>query len=240
MDLCSLHPVTVDDARSFLAALAGTPPRPLVDVPTTSNGYPNALGHAFAGYLADLTASFVMPGVSLSTWEARVDRGVGMLLRPPSRLFVEAGMPVEAARRLPIRLDAGGGMMAGAYVPASLMPQLHELLDGRLERQARRLAEAEIDAVPILGLMLEAVAYARASGTGLIEAADVLGTAEMRGGVVMADAKRVDRALRRRIELAITPPKEPGLIGRLLGRRGPAPALPGSTGTDGPGADGPS
>lgn len=221
MELSSLHPVTGDDARLFLEILAASPPGRLGSVPEASNGYPNALGHEFACFLADRAVSFVMPGLSLSTWEARVDRGIGMLLRPPSRLFVEAGMPVEAARRLPIRLDAGGGMMAGAYVPASLIPQLEELLTGRLERQARRLAEAEIDAVPVLGLMLEAVATARAMGTGLIEAADVYGSSEMRGGVVIADARRVDMALRQRIELAIKPPKEPGAIGRLLGRRRP-------------------
>jgi len=225
MDLCSLHPVNVDDARAFLNVVAASPPGRLASVPEGSNGYPSALGHAFASYLSDRAVSFVMPGVSLSTWEVRVDRGIGMLLRPPSRLFVEAGMPVEAARRLPIRLDAGGGMMAGAYVPASLVPQLEELLDDRLERQARRLAEAEIAAVPILGLMLEAVGHARANGTGLIEAADLFGTAEMRGGVVMADAKRVDKALRQRIELATKPPKEPGTIGRLFGRRRPPTTL---------------
>jgi len=231
MELSSLHPVTGDDARAFLEVLATASPGRLATVPETSNGYPNALGHAFASFLADRTVSFVLPGLSLSTWEARVDRGIGMLLRPPSRLFVEAGMSVEAARRLPIRLDAGGGMMAGAYVPASLIPQLEELLTGRLERQARRLAEAEIDAVPVLGLMLEAVAAARAAGTGLIEAADVYGSAEMRGGVVMADARRVDKALRRRIEVAIKPPKEPGAIGRLIGRRRPPMS---SNGTEGP------
>ena len=219
MDLCSLHPVSPEDARAFLDVLNASPPGRLAAVAQSSNGYPNALGHAFASYLADRSVSFVMPGVSLSTWEVRIDRGMGMLLRPPSRLFVEAGMPMEAARRLPIRLDAGGGMMAGAYVPASLIPQLDELLTSRLERQARRLAEAEIDAVPILGLMLEAVGHARVNGTGLIEAADVYGTAEMRGGVVRADAKRVDKELRRRIELATKPPKEPGGLGRLFGRR---------------------
>ncbi len=229
MDLCSLHPVTLDDARAFLAAVAASPPARLAAIPEASKGYPSALGHAFASYLADRSVSFVLPGVGLSTWEVRVDRGIGMLLRPPSRLFAEAGMPAEAARRLPIRLDAGGGMMAGAYVPASLIPQLDELLTSRLERQARRLAEAEIDAVPILGLLLEAVAAARAGGTGLIEAADVFGIAEMRGGVVLADAKRVDKALRQRIELAIKPPKEPGTLGRLFGRRR-QPTLP-----DGPG-----
>ena len=231
MELSSLHPVTGDDARAFLAILAVLPPGRLATVPETSNRYPNALGHEFASFLADRAVSFVLPGLSLSTWEARVDRGIGMLLRPPSRLFVEAGMPVEAARRLPIRLDAGGGMMAGAYVPASLIPQLDELLMGRLERQARRLAEAEIDAVPILGLILEAVAAARSAGTGLIEAADVYGSAEMRGGVVMADARRVDEALRQRIELAIKPPKEPGAIGRLFGRRRPPTAPNGSEGS---------
>ena len=219
MDLCSLHPVSLEDARAFLDVLKTSPPGRLAAVPQSSNGYSNALGHAFASYLADRTVSFVMPGVSLSTWEVRIDRGIGMLLRPPSRLFVEAGMPIEAARRLPIRLDAGGGMMAGAYVPASLVPQLHELLTSRLERQARRLAEAEIDAVPILGLMLEAVGHARDNGTGLIEATDVFGMAEMRGGVVRADAKRVDKDLRRRIELATKPPKEPGALGRLFERR---------------------
>lgn len=233
MDLCSLHPVTVDDARAFLAVLAASPPGRLAALSETSNGYPNALGHTFASYLADRAVSFVMPGVSLSTWEIRIDRGIGMLLRPPSRLFVEAGMPIETARRLPIRLDAGGGMMAGAYVPASLIPQLEKLLTERLERQARRLAEAEIDAVPILGLMLEAVGRARAGGTGLIEAADVFGTAGMRGGVVLADAKRVDRELRRRIELAIKPPKEPSAIGRFFGRRRPSAITTGPRGTEG-------
>lgn len=233
MDLSSLHPVTVDDARAFLAEIAVAPPRRLAAVPETSNGYPAAFGHAFASFLADRDVSFVMPGVSLTTWEARVDRGVGMLLRPPSRLFVEAGLPIEAARRLPIRLDAGGGMAAGAYVPAALVTQLEAFLTDKLDRQARRLADAEVDAVPILGLMLEAVAHARASGAGLIEAVDVAGIAEVRGGMVLPDAARVDKALRRRIEAAIKPPKEPGALGRLLGRRrGPDST---SNGADEPG-----
>jgi hypothetical protein len=167
-----------------------------------------------------------MPGLALTTLEARIDRGVGMLLRPPSRLFAEAGLDVPAARAMPIRLDLASGLMGGAFVPARLVPQLQDLLDGRLERFARRLNEAELDGVAALGLLYELCAAARARGVGIYEALDVItldAPASWPPGarVYGPDRKRLDKRLRARLEEAAKPPRKPGLVARLLGRGRP-------------------
>jgi hypothetical protein len=146
-----------------------------------------------------------------------------MLLRPPSRLFGDAGLETIAARAMPIRLDAGGGIMGGAFMPPALIPQFRDLLEQRLDRLALRLAEAELDAPAFLGVLLEASAYAADRGFGLYEAIDVVvpgvPASEPPGlRLVAPDRKRLERDLRRRLEAAARPPKEPGLLARLLGR----------------------
>ncbi len=192
----------------------------------------NAVSYGLAQLLATAHPTFFLPSASFSLWEARVDRGLGMLLRPPSRLFGEVGLPTAAARAMPIRLDPGAGLMGGAHVPARLVPELRTLLDARAERLIRRLVEAELDGPAILGLLMEATAYAADRGLGLYEALDVVvpeaPAGDPPGATLLApDRKRLDPALRRRLEDAAKPPKKPGLAARLLGRAGrPRPEPP--------------
>ena len=194
----------------------------------------NAVTFGLAQLLATAGPSFAMPGLALTTLEARIDRGVGMLLRPPSRLFVDAGLDVRAARTMPIRLDLSRGLMGGAFVPARLVPELEALLERRLERFLRRIAEAELDAVAAVGLLIEACAVARARGVGLFEALDVITLEAPESDppgatVVPGDRGRLDKALRRRLEEAAKPPKQPGLVARIFGRGRANPSGTGPT-----------
>jgi hypothetical protein len=182
----------------------------------------NRITLAFARIVALDHPTFFHDGFGLTTWEARVDRGIGMLMRPPSRLFVDAGLERRQVEAMPIRLDLQGGLMGGAWIPPRLIGNLRELLDARLDRLAKRLHEAEYDPYALLGLMDIAVAYAAERNLGLFEAIGVVGpSGEYPAGVeiVFADQKRMNPALLQRIELAITPPKKPGLFSRMLGRK---------------------
>ncbi len=190
----------------------------------------NAVSFGLAQVLATAHPTFLLAGAGPSIWEARIDRGMGMLLRPPSRLFGEAGLATAASRAMPIRLDLGAGTMGGAHVPARLVPELRRQLAAREERLLRRLIEAELDGVAILGLLLEATAYADERGLGLYEALDVVTPeapeADPPGAVVLIPTRKgLDPAVRRRLEAAAEPPKKPGLAARLFGRRG-APTGP--------------
>ena len=238
----TLHPFDDDDVARFVAALLGrsaaesvVPGDPAWSARTMARALAgharalegreegaNAVTLAFARTVATRHPTFVLPSAGLSVWESRVDRGVGMLLRPPSRLFGEAGVPTAAARAMPIRLDAGGGTMGGAFVPARLVPDLRRLLDERGERMVRRLVEAEMDGVGLVGQFTLAAQYAADHGLGLFEAAEAV-LPEMSGvdppgsRVVVPDRRTLDPALRHRLEEAAKPPKKPGLLGRLLG-----------------------
>ena len=234
MELCSLHPFDEATAHDFLrratsGALVG-PGRPggnqaiarqaIDSIQAGSERGRFDLTLALARELAEQHPTFAYPGISLTSWEARVDRGIGMLMRPPARLMLDAGIEPAVARKLPIRLDLSRGMMGGAYVPARLIPDLERLLDARLERTVRRLIEAEWDGVEVLGFMMEVAAYARANGLALYEAMDVVtpdGDAPSVPGarVVTADRRRLDKELRQRLETAARPPKKPGLWTRL-------------------------
>lgn len=191
----------------------------------------NAVSYGLAQTLATVHPTFLLAGAGPTIWEARIDRGLGMLMRPPSRLFGEAGLPTAAARAMPIRIDLGAGVMGGAHVPARLVPDLRRLLDERAERLVRRLVEAEQDGVAILGLLMEAAAYAGDRGLGLYEAIDVVTPeapeADPPGAqLILPNRKRLDPALRRRLEEAAKPPKQPGLAARLFGRRRADPPPP--------------
>ena len=48
----------------------------------------NRVTYALGQSLARAFPSFFTDGFGLTTWEARIDRGIGMLMRPPSRLFM--------------------------------------------------------------------------------------------------------------------------------------------------------
>jgi hypothetical protein len=183
----------------------------------------NIISYGLAQALATSQPTFLLPGAGLTAWEARFDRGLGMLMRPPSRLFGEAGLPVPIARAMPIRVDLGGGMMGGAHVPARLIPQLQRLLESKAERLVRRLVEAERDGVALLGLYIEAADAAAAQRVGLYEALDVIvpeaPEADPPGArVFQPDKKRIPAALRHRLEEAAKPPKKPGLVDKLFKR----------------------
>ena len=242
-ELCTLHPLDPDVVARYVRSVAAeADPRSVIPaapewserlVATAQRGYErartgsepgaNAVSYGLAQALATAHPTYLLPGAGLTVWEARIDRGVGMLLRPPSRLFGEAGLVTRAARAMPIRLDLGAGMMGGAHIPARLVPDLQRLLEARTERLVRRLVEAELDGVAILGLWMESAAYAAERGLGLYEALDVVvpeaPEADPPGArVLVPDRKRLDPALRRRLEEAAKPPKQPGLVARLLGR----------------------
>jgi hypothetical protein len=215
----TLHPIDPELLRRYVAAVGGALPAEALVVATrdpawcgtllarAARGYDgalrgeergaNAVSLGLAQLLATAHPTFFLPGAGFSFWEARIDRGLGMLLRPPSRLFGEAGLETAAARAMPIRVDASGGAMGGAFVPARLVPQLRAQLDERETRLLRRLAEAEMDAVPLYGLLLEAVAYADERGLGLYEAIDAIvpeaPEADPPGAWIVApDRKRLD------------------------------------------------
>lgn len=219
----SLHPVTIDDVRTFLAECAAS-----ADVPGArglerlrrgdSQGT-DMVGQALTAFLAERQPSFVLTDISLTNWEAQIDRGIGMLMRPPARILIDGGMERPLAQQFPIRLDHNAGYMAGAYIPVHLMSQFAELLESRLERHLRRLREAELDPVANMGLLIEAAAYAREHRTGLIEAIGAVDSLAPGTPVFFADRRRLPKELRKRLEEAAKPPKKPGLVARLLGAR---------------------
>ncbi len=178
---------------------------------------------AFGQAAAAQHPSFAHEGLSLTSWDAQIDRGAGMLMRPPARLLIEAGLDPALGRRLAIRLDFTLGMMGGAYVPPRLVPQLATLLEHRFDRLVKRLVAAEMDPLPYMSLLIEAVDYANERGLGLYETLGVIvpeapESVPPGGQLVLYDRKRIDPDLRKRIELAAKPPKEPTRLARLLGR----------------------
>ncbi|MCC6313901.1 MAG: hypothetical protein IT337_07790 [Thermomicrobiales bacterium] len=247
----TLHPFDEETVRRYVAAVRGDA-APETVVPNDPNWSRRVVERARAGYaravagdeaganavslglaraLAALQPTFVLPGAALTPWEARIDRGVGMLMRPPSRLFGEAGLAVPAARAMPIRLDPGAGMMGGAFVPARLVPQLRAQLEAREARLVRRMTAAEMDGVALYGQMLTAAAYAEERGLGLYEALDAVTPGERDANpaaaiVLLPDRQRLDPALRHRLEEAAKPPRKPGLIARLRGRSADPPGPP--------------
>jgi hypothetical protein len=233
MQLVSLHPFDTHVAEAYVSAVLGTrAPDPrwaswwsddlrlaLDELRDGSELAANRLTVGLAQAMAAEHPAFMQVGFGFTAWEAQVDRGVGMLIRPPARVFVDAGVDRRMVENMPIRLDMQGGMMGGAYVPERLIGQLDAMLDERLERMAKRLKEAEYDPFPMLGLMHAAVTYAKQRNLGLYEAIDII-TPGMQ--VVRApEKKELDPAFRERIEHAIAEEKKPGIIGRLFGRKKP-------------------
>jgi hypothetical protein len=236
MELCSIQPFDLTTVHQFVAVLHGdeSPPAgwagPWLDaarrqLPAMQEGNEEAacaVGYALGVALSLEQPVYAAPRFGLTVWEAQIDRGIGMLMRPPSRLLVDAGLATRAARTLPIRLELSRGMMGGAFVPARLVPDLATLLAKHETRIARRLAAAEYDAVEMLGLLLEAVGYAHERELGLFEAMDVVAPdlhPVVQGATVIGpDKKRMPKELRARITEAAKPPKQPGLLARLFGR----------------------
>lgn len=245
MERCSLHPFDIEQVRRYVAAVISPAPAVDADVPASwiplleppRQGYRAAeegrlsgldrISYGLAQVLTTIEPVFAAPGFGFTLWEARVDRGVGMRLRPPSRLFTDAGLDIELARSLPIRLDLAGGMMGGAYVPARLVPDLETFLRAKVERLIRRLNDSELDGVAVLGLMIEACVFARERSLGLYEAMDVViadAPEALPPGarIVTADRKLLDPALRKTLLEAEKATKPPSLIRRVF-RRHPRP-----------------
>lgn len=244
MEIISLHPFDPDIARRYVAALTGdAPPDPswgewwnseLMEARENarSGAEPaiNTLTLGLAWALGSHYPSFLHDGFGLTVWEARVDRGVGMLLRPPSRLFTDAGLDVATARNMPIRLDVQSGLMGGAYIPARLIANVQEIMEARFDRTVRRLAEAGYDPLSTMGLMTEAVTFAQQHGLGLYEAMDAVGPEGQAWGnmrVIQPDPKRFGKEFRQRVALAQKPPKVQGtrLLDRVF-RRHTSPSVP--------------
>jgi hypothetical protein len=234
MEIVSLHPIDAEAVQRFVAVLQGAPPDPAWvgwspealrdDVARAGAGDEMAANRITRGLAIALGQSgpfFTHRAFGLSFWEAQVDRPIGMLMRPPARLFMDAGLDTTVARTMPIRLDFQHGMMGGAYIPARLIDQAYQLLDDHMERSVKRLVAAEYDPVATLGIMWEAVSYARDRGMGLYEAMDVVGPdGQGLPGMTMysPDRKRLDIDLVARIDEYRKPPKKPGLLQRMFGR----------------------
>jgi hypothetical protein len=216
MEPCSLHPFDLTTVQTYVHQLAANE----LATPASANAITAGLAHD----LATKHPTFAHYGLGLTPIEARIDRGVGMLLRPPSRLFGDAGLDQTLSRSLPIRVDLAGGMMGGAFIPARLIPDLQRLIDRRTERFLKRMAEAEMDNVAALGLLIEACQYAIDYDLGIYEAVNVIlpdapESWPPGAKVIGADRKRLDRDLRKRLEEAAKPPKKPGLMARLFAKR---------------------
>jgi hypothetical protein len=179
----------------------------------------DAVTFALARHLSLRQPVFAFPGLSLTSWELRVDRGVGMLLRPPSRILGDAGLDAAFIRSMPIRLNLGGGMMAGAYVPSRLIPELRNQLDDRMSRSLKRMLDAEMDAIQMMAVMVEAVRFAERSSLGLLESIGLLDASDMTSwpvGVTVI-SRSTNAALLDRIKSLSVPPKKPGLLTRIFG-----------------------
>jgi hypothetical protein len=234
MEMMSLHPLDERVLARFVAALGGEadpepewrpwwPAQPGMLLERMRAGDERAsteITLALAYALGSEAPSFAAPAFGLTLWEARVDRGVGMYLRPPARMFRDRGMELAVVRAMPIRVDTNLGPMGGAFVPAHLVPKVKELLESREQRMARRLREAELDPVVALTLFGEAVDYALERGLGLFEALDAVGPggeSVFGGEVVVGSRDRVPKPERKRIDELSKPPRKPGLLKRMFG-----------------------
>lgn len=220
METATLHLVGDDAAIRFLHMAAGDPSR--LTAATRPGDFERYMAD-FARLLLSESPTFAGPGASLTVWESHIDRGIGMLLRPPARLFIEAGLDPALARQLPIRVVPGGGAMAGAVIPARLIPALLAHLEQHAERTARRLADAERPVVETFATLWQAALVARESGMGLLEGEGIIDPGEPRSWPPGADVRHpnpasIDPALRQRLLPPDTPAPKTGLLGRLRRR----------------------
>lgn len=225
MQLITVHMYSPDIAEQFVRALRGdTVPDwswwdsdlpDLVKKPLDENSA-NRITTALARAMAEANPTFHLEGFGLTPWEAMIDRGIGMLMRPPARVFVDNDIHPLIVHSMPIRLDLQGGIMGGAWIPPHLVEKLDELVDKRLELWAKRLQEAEHDPYPMLATMRMAVDQAKSSGLGLIEAINILepGTQV----IETPQKKKMDPALRARIDAALQEEKQ-SLIDKLFRKR---------------------
>lgn len=248
MQLASIHPIDLRVAAAYVEGLSapqrtmGVPAidgtlwlqerleaarRGLEQAAEGKESGANVVSLTLAQILAAAQPSYVQEGLSLTTLEAAVDRGVGMLLRPSSRLFADLGVPTAAARSMPIRIDASAGMLGGAYLPANLVPQFRDLLRERDVRFVRRLHDSGFDGVGVYGFLLELATYAADRRMGLFEAVDAVTPDAGRFNppgtrIVLVDRKRMDHETVERLTQSLKPPKR-SLMDRMTGRRPPPP-----------------
>lgn len=173
----------------------------------------NRISSGLALAMADELAIFHCDGLGLTPWEATIDRGLGMLMRPPARAFVDNGVHPLLLHSMPIRLDLQGGIMAGAWIPPHLIDKFDQLVDIRLELWAKRINEAESDPYPLLAAMRMVADEAKATGLGVIEAINVIqpGTQV----IETPNRKQMDQHLRARIDAALAEEKT-GLFNKLF------------------------
>lgn len=177
----------------------------------------NRLTTGIAVAMAESYPTFWYDGCSLTQWEATIDRGIGMLMRPPARMFVDHGHNPYLIDKMPIRLDLQGGFpMVGAWIPPHLIPKLNEMIETRLEIWAKRMQEAELDPYPILTTIHMAAGEAMKQGLGLIESMDVLPPGSP--VVQTPNRKKMDPEFRARIDAALSEDKQ-SLMDRFF-RRG--------------------
>ena len=177
----------------------------------------NRLTGAITLAMAEKYPTFYVESIGLTQWEAMIDRGIGMLMRPPARIFVDHGHNPYLIDKMPIRLEMhGGGPMGGAWIPPHLIPRLHEMIEQRLDLWAKRINDAELDPYPILTTLHMATEAAMEQELGLIESMDMLAPGARI--VQIPDRKKMDPAMRERIQAAIQEEKQ-SLLGKLF-RRG--------------------
>lgn len=213
MELISLHPFDQQLANRWVASLDRA------TLAAVADGDARAQNHVTLGLaraMAERYPVFVLEGFGLTTWEAMIDRGIGMMMRPISRALVDAGLSRDVVADLPIRLEPQASMMGGAYIPSRLIGEASSMLDERFDRLAKRIHDAEMDPYAVLGFARIALAYANEHGLGLYEAIDAVQPGD---DVIPAPEKQdLPEDIQQRITTAITPPKKPGLFGRLFGR----------------------
>ncbi len=217
MEIVSLHPVDDEIVRTYLDTVeAGVLDR----AASGSTRAANQVTFGLAEQLTQQSPSFASRPFGLSFWEAQVDRSMGMVMRPPSRLFIAAGMDRRIAATMPIRLEAQAGTMGGAWIPARLIGEALDGFDAHLERSAKRLLDAEIDPILAIELMRASLTHAHERRLGLFEAQDVIvpGVTVSGQTVIGPDLARLPADVLARIEAVIVPPKKPGLLDRLFRR----------------------
>lgn len=226
MQLVSLHLYSPEIATKYINSLRGeeTPgwdwwqdDLPEFMAREVSEEEANRLTSGIALAMAEQYPSFYYDYCGLTHWEAMIDRGVGMLMRPPARVFVDHGHNPYLIDKMPIRLEMQGGFpMGGAWVPPHLIPKLREMIEQRFDLWAKRLHEAEMDPYPILTTLHMAAEEAGRQGLGLMESIDVLTPGSQ--VVQPPDRKQMDPVMRERIDRAIKEERQ-SLIDKLF-RRG--------------------
>ena len=226
MQLISLHLYSPDLATDYIRALRGeTAPtwdwwqQDLVEKMEEEVSEADAcrVTGGMAMLMADSFPSFHADGAGLTQWEAMIDRGVGMIMRPPARIFVDHGHNPYLIDKMPIRLDLQGGFpMGGAWIPPHLIPKLHEMIEQRMDLWAKRIQEAEMDPYQMLGTLQLATDAAMKDGLGLMESSDILppGTPVIQS----PERKKMDPGVRNRIDAALQEEKQ-SLMDRLFKRK---------------------